>query len=158
MKNIRQVIPISLQAIENTAYVTEPNEIKINPEATDFVNHLFKIFEVHIKTFSVFASSPEKVEFAKKEWIRALSKHRITREQIIIGAEKVREKSFTYMLNPSEFIDLCLDKNPAKPQTDTRSLEDFSKWESKSDEEKKRLQEAGKNQCADLLWRLRRGF
>jgi hypothetical protein len=156
MRTIGKIIPRTLESLE--AASQEPKELKITSEVIDFVNHLFKIFEVHIKTFSVFASSAEKVEFTKKEWTRALSKHNLTKEQVIIGADFVRDKGLHYMLTPSEFIDLCLEKKPIKPQNDTRSLADYSHWESKDDKEKARLKESGKAKCADLLWKLRRGF
>ena len=100
----------------------------LNEEAVSWVNHLFKIFEIHISGFNLFASNAETLSFAKQEWVRCFQNERLEKEEVVKGADKIRSCSMKYMISPSEFIDLCRSEPIAeiKPQSDTRNLEVFA--------------------------------
>lgn len=124
---------------ENKKYHDEQQSI--SEEAIELVNYLFKIFAIHIAAFNYFAKDDAQLQFAKQEWVHCFQKANLDEEQVIFGANKIRDEGSTYMLTPAQFIELCLDKQPIKPQSDTRDKEFDKKWALESDESKRRKRE-----------------
>lgn len=99
--------------------ISKNKETNISDDAINLINDLFRVFEVHISSFTYYASSNEKINFAKKEWVLCFQKACIELEEVKVGVNKLRENGFTYMITPAQFIKLCRPQKEIKPQSDT---------------------------------------
>jgi Replication protein P len=80
----------------------------IEESAMELVNYLFKIFSIHIATFKVNFKNDEELDFAKQEWVHCFQKAALEKQDVINGANKLRDIGLKYMITPAEFIELCL--------------------------------------------------
>lgn len=131
---------------------TEMPKIELSEEAVNMVNYLFKIFSVHIPTFSFYTKDDESLNFAKQEWVYCFQKSKLGKEHVINGANKIRESGLKYMPTPADFIELCMTvaKQDDFKNSNILGLEHLNEWRGLSDEQKETKRAKGCEQLKNI--------